>query len=70
MKFDSEQNTYKQVPVRDEDTRLFSGGESCVAGSGIGYAMYKSDQIMESQGKLRDIWNATTMQSLNHFSEP
>lgn len=58
VKFDSEQNTYKQVPARDESTRLFSGGESYGTGAGIGYVMYKSDQIMESQGKLRDIWNA------------
>jgi len=58
VKFDSEQNTYRQVPVRDEDLRLFSGGESYGSGTGVGYAMYKSEQIMESQGKLRDIWNA------------
>lgn len=66
VKFDSEQNTYKQVPVPDEDTRLFSGGEAYGTGSGVGYAMHKSDQIMESHGILRDVWNALLWFHDNH----
>lgn len=58
VKYDVEKGSYKQVPVPDEDTRLFSGGESHGTGSGVGYVMYKADQIMESHGVLRDIWNA------------
>jgi len=58
VKYDVEQGSYKQVPVPVEDTRLFSGGESHGTGTGVGYAMYKADQIMESHGVLRDIWNA------------
>ena len=60
VKYDVEQGSYKQVPVKDEDTRLFSGGESHGTGSGVGYARYEADQIMESHGVLRDIWNALT----------
>jgi len=58
VRYDSKQSAYKRVSVPDEATRLFSGGESHGTGSGVGYAMYKADQIMESHGVLRDIWNA------------
>lgn len=66
VKFDVEQGSYKQVPVPDENTRLFSGGESHGTGSGVGYAMYKADQIMESHGVLRDIWDALIWFHDNH----
>lgn len=66
IKYDVEQGSYKQVPVPDENTRLFSGGESHGTGSGVGYAMYKADQIMESHGVLRDIWDALIWFHDNH----
>jgi hypothetical protein len=40
------------------DETLFSTGEAYGSGKGVGYASIHSASVMESQGVLRDMWNA------------
>lgn len=44
--------------AKGDDASVFSSGEAHCHGQGIGYAAIHAPQIMESQGILRDMWNA------------
>lgn len=44
--------------VENGDETLFSTGEPYGSGKGVGYAVISSPVAMESQGVLRDMWNA------------
>jgi hypothetical protein len=44
--------------VKGDDASIFSSGEAHGQGQGVGYAAIHAPQLMESQGILRDMWNA------------
>lgn len=58
VKYDAGQKIYVIDYGHEDEPEVFSGGEPHGKGSGVGNVKYESDQIMESQGKLRDVWNA------------
>ncbi len=44
--------------AKGDDASVFSSGEAHGKGQGVGYAAIHAPQLMESQGILRDMWNA------------
>lgn len=44
--------------VKGSDSESYSTGEPYGEGKGVGYASIRTEPIMESQGVMRDMWNA------------
>lgn len=49
-----------------EAVKLYSSGDYCGSGKGIGYAATHAKAALESQGTLRDMWNALTFLKMSH----